>query len=82
MNESISPVQECFWQWCIKQVYYCDETLANTSQQSTQQRGEKEKEQSGRGPKVWAGRTKPKVGHQGAKEQIMFQSPHHIIPCA
>jgi hypothetical protein len=21
-------------------------------------------------------RTKPKMGHQGAKEQIMFQSPH------
>ncbi len=25
---------------------------------------------------VGAPRTKPKVGHKGAREQIMFQSPH------
>ncbi len=51
-----------------------DETLANTSKQSTQQRGKK-KEQREK-TKVQAQRTKSKVGHKRAKEQIMFRSPH------
>jgi hypothetical protein len=53
-----------------------DETLGNTSTQSTQQRGKK-KEQRER-TQVGAQTTKPKVGHKGAKEQIMFQ----IVHCA
>jgi hypothetical protein len=27
---------------------------------------------------VWATRAKPKVGHKGANEQIMFQRPHQL----
>jgi hypothetical protein len=50
-----------------------DETLANTSKQSTQQRG-KRKEQRKR-TQVQAQRTKSKVEHKRAKEQIIFQRP-------
>jgi len=53
-----------------------DETLAKNDKQSTQPRGKK-KEQRER-TQVQAQRTKPKVGHKGAKEQIMFQSTHQL----
>jgi HJR/Mrr/RecB family endonuclease len=50
-----------------------DETLANTSKQSTQQRGKK-KEQREK-TEVQAQRTKSKVGHKRAKEQIISEAP-------
>jgi hypothetical protein len=63
-------------------IYYCDETLANTSKQSTQQKGEKEKEQRERGLKVSARRTKTQSGSQRGKGTNHIPDPHHIIPCA
>jgi hypothetical protein len=47
-----------------------DETLASTSKQSTQQRWKK-KEQREK-TEVQAQKTKSKVGHKRAKEQMMF----------
>ncbi len=34
-----------------------------------------EKKNKEKGPKSESGQAKPKVGHKGAKEEIMFQNP-------
>jgi len=50
-------------------------TLANTSKQSTPAKGGKRKGTKREDPKSQPEGQKPKVGHKGAKEQIIFQTP-------
>jgi hypothetical protein len=55
----------------------CDgESLENLIKQNTQQRGKGRTKE--RRPKSELEVQKPKVDHKGAKEQIMFQSPHQL----
>ncbi len=53
-----------------------DETLGSSIKQTTPSKGGME-EQSER-TQVRATRAKPKVGHKGVNEQIMFQRPHQL----
>ncbi len=54
----------------------CDgETLASLTKQNTQQKGKGRKKKR---PISKLEAQKPKVGHKGAKEQTMFQSPHQL----
>jgi predicted RNA-binding protein with RPS1 domain len=52
-----------------------DETLGSSIKQTARQRGMEERRER---TQVRATRAKPKVGHKGANEQIMFQRPHQL----